>query len=108
MPEIKIFFRRAAEFKMIPVSGVWGGLTPQGNVYCDFFFEKAEIPENVVVQVGEGGTPAKEVGRNPQNQMFVREVVVGLSMQPEIARSIGQWLIEKADEFQKRTLGEKG
>jgi len=107
MSEIKIFFRRNPDFKMMPVSGVWGGLTPQGNVYCDFFFEKAEIPENVVMEVGEGAVPAKEVGRNPQTQMFIREVVVGLSMQPEIARSIGQWLIDKADEFKKRALGGK-
>lgn len=106
MSEVNIFYRKSSDFKMLPVSGIWGGLTAQGYLYCELFFEKAETPESVILQV-EVGKEAKEIGQRPEARMFIRETLVGLTMQPEIARSIGEWLIKNADQFKKKFAGEE-
>lgn len=106
MHDITIFYRKSSDFKMLPISGVWGGLTAQGYVYCELFLEKAETPESITLSIGDDNI-AKEVGKRPETNMFIRETLVGLTMQPDIARSVGQWLIGKADEFQKKFMGKE-
>ena len=32
MPEIKITFRKAPDYRIIPVTGAWGGVNPQGEI----------------------------------------------------------------------------
>jgi hypothetical protein len=106
MTEIRIFYKKASDFKVVPVSGAWGGVTPQGYVHCELFHERAENPESVVLDIGQ--QPPKEIDRSPQGQMFIRESMVGLAMHPEIARSVGRWLISKADEYQSQVLKKRG
>jgi len=105
MADVRIFFKKASDFKVAPVSGAWGGLTPQGYLYCELFFERAESPESVVMSVDVG--PPKEIERSPKGQVFVRESMVGLTMHPEIARVVGEWMIKQADELRKN-LAEGG
>ena len=106
MPDVNIFYRKSSDFKMLPISGIWGGLTAQGYLYCELFFEKAETPESILIHVEEGKKP-HEGGQRPETLMFVRESLVGLSMQPEIARAIGEWLIKNADQFKKKFVSEE-
>lgn len=104
MPEIHIYFKKADGYKVMPVSGAWGGLTPQGLVHCDFFVEKSENPERVVMSLDETTGEAREISRSPEQNFVVRESLVGVMMQPDMARSIGKWLIAQADDFDNRLL----
>ncbi len=104
MGDITVFFKKSQDYREIPVSGAWGGLSPQGMVYCDLFVEKAENPESIVFRIDENNQP-QEVSRQPQTTYFIREALVGLMMQPDVARSIGQWLVWQADEFDKGRRG---
>lgn len=99
---IDIFSQKDKDYKIIPVSGVWGGLTPHGLVTCELFMEKLALPERVVVD--ETG---KELSRHPDKQYVTREIMVGLVMRPEIARSIGEWLIQRAEEDEKIKLSQR-
>jgi len=102
MPEIKITFKRAADYRMIPVTGAWGGVSPQGEIIFDLFVEKLEVPESVQIKV-EPGHPPVEIGR--QGQVHVRESQIGVVVRPDIARSLGEWLIQKANEAASGTTG---
>lgn len=95
MPEINIKFTKAHDYKIIPATGAWGGVSPHGEVIFDFYVEKLESPETVQIRI-EPGRPVEELGR--QGEMQVREAQIGVILRPDIAHSIGRWLIEKAKE----------
>jgi hypothetical protein len=101
MPEIKIEFKKATDYRIIPVSGAWGGVNPQGEIIVDLFVEKLEI-ESVRLRV-ESGRPPVEIAR--EGQIQVRESQIGIVVSAGIARSIGEWLIQKAQEAASGTVG---
>lgn len=103
MPEIKITFKKAADYRIIPVTGAWGGVSPQGEIIFDLFVEKLEVPESVKIKV-EPGRPPVEMAR--EGQVHIRESQIGVVVRPDIARSLGEWLIQKANEAASGVIGE--
>ncbi len=95
MSEIKIIFKKAPDYRIIPATGAWGGVNPQGEIVFDLFVEKLEIPESIRIKV-EPGRPPTEIAR--EGQVHVRESQIGVVVRPDIARSLGEWLIQKANE----------
>lgn len=90
---IKIKFRKSNDYKMIPATGVWGGLSPNNEVVFDFFIEKHVNPEFIELEIENG----KKVGEKKKGEKaFIREAQVGIVLRPDIAYAIGEWLIEKA------------
>jgi hypothetical protein len=102
MAEIKIAFRKAPDYRMIPVTGAWGGVNPQGEIVFDLFVEKLEVPDSVQIKI-EPGHPPMEISR--QGQIHVRESQIGVVVRPDIARSLGEWLIQKANEAASGIVG---
>jgi hypothetical protein len=101
MAEIKIEFKKAPDYRIIPVTGAWGGINPQGEIIFDLFVEKLEI-ESVRLRV-QPGRPPTEMAR--EGQIQVRESQIGVVVRADIARSIGEWLIQKAQEATSGTVG---
>ena len=95
MPEIKIQFKKTQDYRIIPITGAWGGINPQGEIVFDLFVERMEVPESIQMKI-EPGRPPLEVRR--EGEAHVRECQVGIVVRPDIARSIGEWLIQKATE----------
>jgi hypothetical protein len=102
MSQIRISFKTGNDYRVIPVSGVYGGITPQGLVHADLFIEKAEVPESMVIDVDEATGEASEVSRSPVEQGIVRELLVGLVMRPEVARAVGLWFMNQVDQMEKQ------
>ncbi len=94
MPELKIAFKKALGYRIIPVTGAWGGVNPQGEIIFDLFVERLEV-ESVRVRV-EPGRPPVETAR--EGEILVRESQIGVVVRADIARSLGEWLIQKAQE----------
>jgi hypothetical protein len=97
---VDIYFRKDKDYRVMPVSGVWGGVSPHGMIFADFFFEKPDTPEKVALN--ESGA---EVDRHPSGVFIVRDVMAGIAVRPEVARAIGQWFLDKAEEFEKKHSG---
>ena len=90
---IKIKFEKSNDYKMIPATGAWGGLSPNNEVVFDFFIEKHVNPEFIELEIENG----KKVGEKQKGERaFIREAQVGIVLRPDIAYAIGEWLIEKA------------
>jgi hypothetical protein len=102
MANVKIIFKRNADYKSVPVSGIWGSVTPQGMINGDIFVESIEPPEFIVLDIDQITGEPKTTKKHPEKQDVLREAIVGLVFKPDIARSIGEWLIAKADEVEKR------
>jgi len=100
MPEIKMYYKKNQNYQVFPVGGVWGGLSPNGMVNCDFFIEKAENPESIIIDIDEKSGVIKEKDGNPKEQKLIRDLLFGAVMHPNTARSIGEWLISKANEYE--------
>jgi hypothetical protein len=101
MPEIKVEFKKGSDYRIIPVTGAWGGVNPQGEIIFDLFVEKLEV-QSIRIRV-EPGRPPVEIAR--EEEIHVRESQIGVVVRPDIARSIGEWLIQKANEASSGIIG---
>jgi len=92
--QINVRFRESPDHRTFHASGVWGGHTPQGEVVASFFFEHQSLPQGLVVELDERGTPAatERLGGGE----YVREVFTSVVMSPPVALSVGKWLIDRA------------
>ncbi|MDR2017578.1 MAG: hypothetical protein LBQ00_01650 [Syntrophobacterales bacterium] len=98
MAQIKVKARKDSEYRIIPASGVWGGVTPYGMVCFDLVLEKPEAPTVTTIDVNEATGHRVETIQEPKGPSVERILMAGILVRPEIARVIGHWLIEKADE----------
>ena len=93
--ELKIVFTKAEGYRLVPVTGTWGGVSPSGEIIVECFVERSSFPEPIHLVLEEGQPVQEEV---PPLSEYPRESQVGLVLRPDIAHSVGMWLIEKAKE----------
>ncbi len=98
MARVRVRSKKGEGHRIIAASGVWGGVTPHGMIYFDLFIEKPEAPPETVINIDERTGERTETVETVQEPSVERLLVMGVMVRPEIARSIGRWLIEKADE----------
>ena len=104
--KITFRFKTDADYRLVPVNGVWGGPTPRGDIMVDFFHESQSLSEVITQELKPDGNLGRELKRTPP-RTFQRTVLVGMVLTAEQAESIGRWLQEKAREVRERK-GEKG
>ena len=90
---IKIKFEKSTDYKIIPATGAWGGLSPNNEVVFDLFVEKHVYPDSIEIEIENG----KKVGEKQEMEnIFIREAQIGVVLRPDVAYSFGEWLIGKA------------
>ena len=101
---MKITFRFAkdADYRLIPVNGAWGAVTPRGDISVDLFHESVLLPEEITQEMTPDGKLGQELASKPSGT-FQRTVLVGMMLTAEQAESIGLWLQEKAREAREQT-----
>lgn len=92
--EIAVYYTKAKDYRMIPATGAWGGISPNGEVVFNIYVEQKAVPEKMILQVTEEGKAGKE--KKIGGDDYVREMQVGIVLRPDIAYSIGQFLIKHA------------
>lgn len=106
--EKKITFRfvREDDYRVLPVNGVWGGVTPRGDIRVEIFHEYEALPGTVTHVLSPEGQLGEEVGREKptglEGKVFDRRVFAGIMLTASQAESIGQWLQAKAADARKR------
>jgi hypothetical protein len=63
--------------------------------------EKVAIPERQTYSVRDDGSIDKYPIDVEKKETIIRHVMFGISMNPSVARSVGHWLIEKADAYDR-------
>ena len=99
---VSIKYQKTTDYKIIPATGAYGGSTPQGEVMCNFYVEYLAPPDLVKLEINPADGTSKESMKGLNNS-FIRELNVGVLMRPDIAKTIGKWLIEQANTTLKRT-----
>jgi len=97
--KVKFIFRKAEDYKLHFANGAYGGLTPHGDLVCNFFFEYRSLPDMETADIIEGKLYPIE-SSSPEVEM-IRELQTGVIMTPNEAKNLAQWLLQKVEEFEK-------
>jgi len=98
--ELCFHYIKGEYFRTIHVDGVHGGATPQGKVQMSVFSERFPIPQTTVATLTETGLVEEIRAKRVSKEGIIREVEANLILDRHIAKSIGKWLIKKADEME--------
>jgi hypothetical protein len=93
--EFKFKYHFPEDYKPIYTNGVWGGVTPRGEIEIHFLYDRRPLPlhstHGVTKDGGLSGTPKKvEIGDS-----MLRFVQAGVVMDLAAAQSLYTWLGEK-------------
>ena len=99
--KIHFQYAKAPDYKIVYANGAIGGLTPQSEVKFDLYFEYLPSP-TLTTHSRIHGDLGPEIERQPVEMPFLRESRVGVVMSPEKARALGEWLLQRYTEYQKR------
>jgi len=94
-------YKLSPSFAVYAVSGAFGGLNSQGEIVMTLYNERAALPERQTYSVSNDGSIDKRPISVEKKDSLIRHVMFGVSMSPSVARSVGEWLIEKAGAFEK-------
>ncbi len=82
----------------VPVSGAFGGFTPDGGALVAHFYLEYNPPPNMILaDVDNQGRVDIEHGQPIKRSDLVREVQSTFMMSPEAAVSIGDWLKKRGE-----------
>ncbi|MDO9530149.1 MAG: hypothetical protein Q7J27_13470 [Syntrophales bacterium] len=95
------------EYKISPnyviynTSGCYGGLNAFGEIIMNVYSERNAIPQSETYKIDNTGQLSKKPISEIKKESVIRDVMFSLSINPRVARSMGQWLIEKADIYEE-------
>jgi hypothetical protein len=97
MPDyVRFHWIKSNFFRVIHADGVWGGITPTGNVQMAIFSQRTPIPQQTAQKLYSGGNLGEDL---PELKVckdgIVREVEIEVIMDLNLAVSIRAWLDEK-------------
>lgn len=98
--KVKFHYLKANDFRVVHMDGVFGGLSPTGDIFMSIFSQRPPIPQITVQPVKENGELGDElIEERTVKEGIVREIEVGIAVRPEIAQTLIKWLQEKVDQY---------
>ena len=95
---------KSDDYAQIPANGIFGGLTPRGDLICHFFLEYQDLPEEETFPI-EDGKPVTEATRRtfhvPVQEgeiLMRREMKVAIILPIQQVPSVISWFEEKLRE----------
>lgn len=100
--EIAIEYEYDSDYRIIAVNGMFGGLTPRGDLRVDFFVEHAGPPGPGAVKYRRDSEGSfKEVpGPKSYPPKLTRRLQVGILIPPQHIESFSRWFKDKAEKIQ--------
>lgn len=101
-PRVKFTYSKSSYFRVIKVDGAWGGISPSGDIVMSTYNERAPIPDVQEFNITAEGK-LNLVTQETTSQGIMREVEVAMSMRPEAALAMANWLLDKVRQIEKLT-----
>ncbi len=94
---LKVDYIKSNFFRVIHADGLFGGLTPRGNIQMEIWSERQPIPRQSSYRVIVEGDGSPVLGdevmdERQSREAFIREVEVGIVIDLELAKSMIDWL----------------
>ena len=104
----KFDFIKSPLFRVIHMDGVFGGMTPRGDLFLSFFSERFPIPTTIVHEIKSTGEVGEEIRSEREGRKsIIREVEVGVHVDLEVAKTFVTWLGRQIEAAEKQKLGAK-
>jgi hypothetical protein len=100
---LTFIFEKAPDFRLMRADGIWGGITPRGDLEINFFLDTNSLPAEATYELTPKNTLGKEQSRKLayEKGKVLRLVNCGIVVSPNVAKSIVDWLNEKLDALAK-------
>ena len=100
--EISIEYEYDSNYHVVAANGMFGGLTPRGDLRIDFFVEYTGVPEKGALKYRRNpdGSTQEVPGSNPSPPKMIRRVQVGILVPPQQIESFSNWFRDKAQQVQ--------
>ena len=100
--EVQYKFERLEGYRVIPVDGVWGGITNNKLIRMELFSECPLWVESVSYKLSDG-TIGDEIDRTPkldetEKVQVLRQIHIATVMSPITAKFIAEWLMKRYEE----------
>ena len=96
--QLKFRYKISPSFSTYSVNGIHGGLNGFGEVVANFWHERKAVPKSQTCVVEDG--QLKVIDQDVVDEIM-RDVMFSVSMAPGVARAIGEWLLNQADQADK-------
>jgi len=99
--KVRFVYNTPENYEPIYASGVYGGMSPRGELVCHFFVESQDIPAEEHVPLVKGQPDfgkAIKVGRikhAPAEAVIKRDIKVGVIIPAHSVTSIANWMVEQ-------------
>jgi hypothetical protein len=97
--EIAIEWEYDKDYRIVAANGMWGGITPRGDLRIEFFVESNSIPREAVFLKDESGS-YKERSKRPEKPAVVRKIQIGVMVPGPQVKSFAEWFRDKAQKVQ--------
>jgi len=87
---LKVAYRRASDYHILPIAGGIAGVTPQNMVICHVYLETPDLPEYSELVFNSDSTLKEELIPDVK---VSREILVGLLLRPSDAIELGNLLL---------------
>lgn len=101
--KVKLIYNKPEDYSIVFANGLYGGVSPRGDIHCHFFVESRPLPIEQEFKLSEDGKIGEEIGQSVSPVTIIRDLKVGIIVEPDVAQSIAEWLLDKV----KVAKGEK-
>ena len=101
---IDVHYIKTSSYRTYYVDGVFGGLTPTGKLYMEFFVQRAVTPQIIKYKVTPDGLLSQEETGRIGKAGIVRQIEAGFEMDIEIAKVLRDWLDKRISNYEKDFL----
>ena len=98
---VELHYIKSSNFRVVHCDGVWGGLTPRGNIAMNCFSERSAIPTKVEHKLTPDGSLGEEILRESKGGV-VREIEIEVLLDMNMAKSVLAWLTDRVAEAEER------
>lgn len=101
--QVKFFFEFDPAYRLVGANGMWGGMTPRGDMRLDFFVESHVVPEHVVNLITPDGGLGPELTRSPSPRgRIIRRLQMGVLLSAEQAESVADFIKQRVAEYRQK------
>ena len=95
-PSVKFRYEKSPAYQEARVDGLFGGITPKGEVHVYLYTEVLPMPTSIEHRLEQSGRLGSELARDI-DRGIVRFVHAGITLDVETARSLRNWLDDKLE-----------
>jgi len=94
--KIDVEYEYDPDYRLVAANGVFGGVTPRGELRIDFFAEYPPAPGSGEVTYRNKGGKLVEETKKSKDAKLVRRIQVGVLVSPHHIDGFAKWFREKA------------